>query len=186
MCTIRFMKKFAIGCTHFGHKNCIKFDNRPFSSIKNHDDALVKNWNSVVGVNDEVYHLGDIFYATTKENTLDILDRLNGKIHLIRGNHDQETLKRAKNKFESIQDYIRIKHKGSEICMFHYPILEWDKCHRGLIHLHSHVHQNLQKKEKEFYKYRVFDMGCMGWDYTPVNLDEIVRLASHKKIKTHG
>ena len=180
------MSKFAIADTHFGHTNCIKFDNRPFQSIKEHDESLIENWNSVVKEGDDVYHIGDVFYRAGKEGVKNICEKLNGKIHLIKGNHEHESQKYAKQRFSSIQNYLEIKHSGHEICMFHYPILEWNKCHRGMIHLHGHVHQNLQEKESNYYKYKVFDMGCMGWNYTPINLDEIIRLASFKKLKTHG
>ena len=49
------------------------------------NDALVNNWNSVVGVKDVVYHLGD--FAFGKHN-IDIAGRLNVRKRLVLGNHD--------------------------------------------------------------------------------------------------
>lgn len=63
---------YFIGDLHFGHVNCLSFDNRPFKTIADHDAVLIKNWNNVVSIEDDVYILGDIsWYNTTK--TLEIL-----------------------------------------------------------------------------------------------------------------
>ena len=51
--------KYYISDLHIGHKNCIIFDNRPFSTLEEMHDTIVENWNSVVKKDDEVYILGD-------------------------------------------------------------------------------------------------------------------------------
>ena len=80
-------KTFYIADTHFGHKNIINFDNRPFSSTKEMEDVIVKNWNSVVTNDDDVYILGD-FCWDKEDEWIRILNRLNGRKFLIKGNHD--------------------------------------------------------------------------------------------------
>lgn len=47
--------------------------------------ALVRNWNSIVSREDEVYVLGD-FGADKKE--ADVLSTLIGRKYLVKGNHD--------------------------------------------------------------------------------------------------
>ena len=85
------MNKFFIADTHYGHDNIIKFCNRPFLNVKEMNEALIKNWNSIVSENDEVYHLGDV----AMKNPLiakQFLESVNGKIYLIKGNHEQSPL----------------------------------------------------------------------------------------------
>lgn len=51
---------YFISDLHFGHKNVLAFDNRPFDNIEQHDNALIRNWNNAVNIDDDVYILGDI------------------------------------------------------------------------------------------------------------------------------
>lgn len=86
------MERFITADTHFGHSNIIGYCNRPFSDVKEMDGALIQNWNSVVGKGDVVYHLGD-FAMGKKDFITNIVSRLNGEIHLIKGNHDSRSNK---------------------------------------------------------------------------------------------
>lgn len=84
-------KIFYIADYHFGHANVIRFDKRPFNSAEEMDKTMIDNWNDVVGKDDTVYILGD-FCWNTEERWIEILDQLNGKKVLIRGNHDLKTM----------------------------------------------------------------------------------------------
>ena len=53
-------KQFYISDWHYGHANVIAFDNRPFKSLLEMDEALVDRWNAVVSPGDIVYVLGDM------------------------------------------------------------------------------------------------------------------------------
>ena len=83
---------YFISDLHFGHKNCLAFDNRPFINIEERDKTIVDNWNSVVGIDDDVYVLGDISWHNATK-TIEIFKQLKGRIHLIQGNHDNRILK---------------------------------------------------------------------------------------------
>lgn len=78
-------RTFFIADTHFGEDNIRRYENRPFESVDEMDASLIKNWNSAVSSDDEVYVLGD-FGADKKE--ADILSKLNGIKYLVKGNHD--------------------------------------------------------------------------------------------------
>lgn len=112
--------------------------------IEQHDEELIRRWNSKVSDKDTVYILGDLsFYSGPKTN--EILKRLKGKKILIKGNHDMIYLndKRFdKSLFEEIVDYKEVRSEGYIFIMFHFPIAVWNLSHKGAIHLFGHIHSN--------------------------------------------
>ena len=71
---------------HFGHFNIIRLCGRPFETVEEMDEALLSKWNAKVKADDTVYILGDLFFRAAKVEP--ILKALNGRKHLIVGNHD--------------------------------------------------------------------------------------------------
>ena len=53
------VKKFYIADTHFGHKNILRFDQRPWLDLTAMQDDMIKLWNDKVRECDEVYIIGD-------------------------------------------------------------------------------------------------------------------------------
>lgn len=180
---------FTSDC-HFCHANVIKYDDRPFNDVEEMNEKLILNWNSVVGEKDVVFYLGDLSFDRSGGNTERIVNELNGKIHYILGNHDDERDIRKLNRFETISDYVNLSindldnpRKKQGIMMMHYPILSWDKAHHGDWHLHGHCHQSLVTQNPEYYKRKVLDMGCNGWDYRPVSYTEIKAVMATKGVE---
>lgn len=170
--------------THFGHKNIIRYDNRPFSSIEEHDEQLIENWNRTVNPNDIIYHLGDFGFGN-RDYLQSVIDRLNGYICLIYGNHDKP-VKQLLNLFSWHGQYKEIYIEPKElVILFHYPIESWNKRHYKSIHLHGHCHHTL----KNILPRRI-DVGTNGWDYTPVSSKQITdfinnSLTKEKEIDGH-
>lgn len=173
-----------ISDTHFGHSNIIRYDNRPFWSFKEMDEALVRNWNETVNNADTVYILGDFSWYDEKE-TLEILNKLSGKKVLIKGNHDRLSQAVAKC-FVKICDYLEITDNGTRVVMSHYPMLFWNGQFRDSVHLYGHIHNSHQWNccrswQKELRQLqdlpmRMYNVGCMMpyMDYTPKSLEEII------------
>lgn len=155
-----------ISDTHFGHKNVLKLSNRPFSSIEEHDEVIFENWNKRVKKNDTIIHLGDFGFLSRSEIG-DLLERLNGKKILIRGNHDKNAWKADgwSEKHTMMMMGKTFHPPGLVLC--HYPILEWAGIHRGSIHLYGHVHGKIKPNNLSC------DIGVDCWDYKPVNWEEI-------------
>lgn len=86
------MRIFFTSDTHFNHARIIELSKRPFASIPEMNEALVRKWNEVVGVDDTVYHLGD-FAMGPKVEHKSFFDQLKGRKALVRGNHDQSKTK---------------------------------------------------------------------------------------------
>ena len=112
---------FFTSDTHFNHANIIKFCNRPFKDVEQMNDVMIANWNSVIGKDDTVFHLGDFCLGGAAEWTK-ILDRLNGKIYLIMGNHDLKNIRQGFiSRFEHVAMQMRIEIGKKRIYLCHYP-----------------------------------------------------------------
>lgn len=180
-------KTFFISDLHFGHKNVLAFDNREFPSIEAHDEALIRNWNEAVGIDDDVWILGDISWHGPMK-TVEILKRLNGVKHLCIGNHDYKLLRNQDVRacFAEITPYREIEVDGWGVVLCHYPIPCYNKHFYGWIHLYGHVHNGMEWNMMKQVQYQMkalydspchmYNVGCMipGMDYTPRTLQEIL------------
>ncbi|NCU33190.1 MAG: hypothetical protein EOM23_09735 [Candidatus Moranbacteria bacterium] len=82
------MNIFFTADTHFGFDKIKIPKERPWNSAEEMDSDLIHNWNSVVGKNDIIYHLGDFSKIQSYDTVKSYIQQLNGKIILIAGNHD--------------------------------------------------------------------------------------------------
>lgn len=167
---------------HLSHANILRFCSRPFDTIREHDEALVTNWNSVVSHTDSVYILGDIGMCS-EGYVLSILNRLNGKLYLIKGNHDKVVKKeKVAARFEWIKEYYELPIQGlpeinSKIVLCHYPFESWNKSCHGSYHLHGHVHSRFDERNKTKLRH---DVGVDSNNYTPVSLRQIIDIMKNK------
>lgn len=130
--------------THFFHKNILKYQahTRPFADVDEMNEALIERWNSCVKPGDMIYHLGDFGFAIPRKLE-SVLKRLNGQIYGVFGNHDQAMHNSHIAKYFVWQrEYAEIKVDGTKICLFHYPIAEWNRAHHGSLHFHGHLHSD--------------------------------------------
>ena len=131
---------------HFGHKNIIKYENRPFKDIEEMQYELIKRWNNKVKSNDDhIYILGDFAFKGSNlsiDHINEIVDNLKGKKHLIIGNHDQfiNSIHFKERLWEEVVPYkeiidrsdIVIMNKADlienrNIILCHYPIENWNR-----------------------------------------------------------
>lgn len=164
---------------HFGHANIIKFTERPFASLEEMNEELIKRWNEKVSPKDEVYHLGDLSLGNA-DFTKEVLDRLNGKIYLIKGNHDKSTLSYPK-RFEWIKDYHELyvdlqNGKRQKVILMHYAMKVWNGSHRGNWQLYGHSHGTLPDENDRLQ----FDVGVDCHDFYPISVEEIEQIMSKK------
>lgn len=180
------MKTWIGSDFHWHHKNIMKFcpeTRGHYRDVAHMNQDMIDQWNSMVAPEDLVYMLGDIAFCSGFEAST-IMSKLQGRKILVMGNHDTKTVK-DKNfcrEFEEIHNYLEVNYAGTKICMFHYPIAEFNSQHRGAVHFHGHLHQHPSGLEQ----YRVRNV---GWDYTGrilSTMEEMIADAMRGEIKRHG
>jgi calcineurin-like phosphoesterase family protein len=115
------MTIFFTSDLHFGHENIIKYCGRPWSNVQEMNEALITNWNSRVQPGDTVYLLGD--FAMGQKSNILFRKRLNGKIILIRGNHDRKpSVMRDEAGFDEVHDNLLIQLSGLKLYLAHIPV----------------------------------------------------------------
>lgn len=174
-------KIFFTSDTHFHHTNIIRYCKRPFSSIEEMDKALINNWNKVVPPDGIVFHLGDFCFGGSAE-IKNLLSKLNGKIILIKGNHDRIS-KGMESMFEHVSYEMNIKIDDYKIILNHYPLLTFAGAlkPKPTIQLFGHVHSGpyCNGSDKVRLKYlhpSQYDVGVDNNNYKPVSWKEIVNI----------
>ena len=129
-------KIYLIGDPHFWHRAIIRYCNRPFMTVEEMNETLIKNWNSVVGNNDIVYILGD-FALCGKDRIIEITQKLNGRKRLILGNHDGASLETYRNAgFEYVYNHPIILEEF--YILSHYP---QTYIQIPFLNIHAHTHE---------------------------------------------
>lgn len=166
---------FYIGDLHFGHQSVIEFDNRPFQDVEEMDQRLIQLWNEKVSKDDQVYVLGDFAFRNKKPAEW-YLSQLKGSKHLIIGNHDRKLLKNeaAMGYFQSVDKMMHVKDMGRQICLCHYPIIDWFGMYYGSWHIYGHIHNGGNESTQYMKKLeRALNASACINHYAPVSFEEL-------------
>lgn len=172
-------KLFFTADTHFGHANIIKYCHRPFATIEEMDESLVRNWNAVVPPDATVFHLGD-FCLDSKTRWKELFGRLNGKEkYLIIGNHDQGRIADGYNPgFTEVFDRTCIDVDGRQVILNHTPL---EKLASDVWQFYGHVHSgplNYDNKALPLLQTlspTQYDVGVDNNGFRPVSFDQIMQ-----------
>lgn len=175
------MNIWYLSDTHFNHDRIRTLGNRPFATVEEMNEFIIQTFNSLIKPRDTVYHLGDFAFGK-QEEIKKIRARLNGKVHLIMGNHDYKNrIDRLKHLFTSVSDRLQIQVNHQKIILDHYPLLTWNDKYKGSWHLHAHSHNNLIVTRADFKTFgKILDVGIDGHSYKPWNHDEIIAIMATK------
>lgn len=144
---------------HLGHANIIKYTKRPFTSVQEMDEEIIKRHNEVVRPNDNVIHAGD-FALVPKEKVREYWSRLNGNHCFLRGSHDRWMDHRYQEIWEkTIQ--------GQKVVICHYAMRTWAASHWNSWHLYGHSHGNLSPIGKSW------DIGVDTNNFYPYSFEQI-------------
>ena len=154
------MAVFFIADTHFDDDNIRRYENRPFADVSQMNQAIMANWNRVVGSSDMVYFLGDI-------GQIEWIKQLNGIKYLVKGNHDTEcNAFYRENGFAEVYD-IPIIYDGFWL-LSHEPL--YVNRNMPYANIFGHIHDNPAYKTVSSRSY------CVSVErihYTPIALSEI-------------
>jgi len=131
---------FVVADPHFNHANILRYANRPFSSIEEHNETLIDNWNSIVPKNGTVRILGD--FAWSDHNHF--LQRLNGRKILVVGSHDRMPQEVLRNFTEVHPGGAMLNIGNHQFYCDHTCHRVWEKGHYGVGHLFAHSHARLE------------------------------------------
>ena len=179
---------------HFMHSNILKYDQRPFETIEEHDEALITYFNELVKPKDILFLLGDVCMGPIKDS-LGKAKQLNGYRYLISGNHDRvskvnKTSHRAKFReqyedvFHILPDNMEMSVNGKKTNFSHYPYeldhtkearyLEYRMTDDGtpIVHGHTHSKETISHSQRGTLQVHI---GVTSHNYRPVHSDELAK-----------
>lgn len=176
----------------------VNYDGRPFKSLDEMHEYILRRWNEKVNNGDTVYVLGDVAMRGKNDALIALVAQLKGKKVLIKGNHDDLSDYRYKQLFHEILDYKELSDsfegRTYKVVLSHYPILMWNGQHSGTLLLYGHAHnsaedmffqtclqsmngnEELKLRRQGEKTFRAINVGCMMpyMNYEPRTLKEIL------------
>lgn len=188
-------------------------DRRGFADVEEMNEYMIRRWNGKVRKRDEVVIIGDFSWGDAEE-TNQVLERLNGRLFLIVGNHDRFVRKSGINleRFKWIKPYEELSDNSRKVVLCHYPIM----CYNGQYRLdrngnpktymlYGHVHDTTDQRlleqfqeitrntvttniqgEKQHIPCNMINCFCMYSDYEPLSLDEWIECDRKRKEEQNG
>jgi calcineurin-like phosphoesterase family protein len=176
---------------HFGHANVIKYSNRPFATVEEMDQELLRRYQAVVKPEDIVVWLGDCFFGPFTSRVTELMGQLPGRKILVRGNHDRSASRMAAAGFDFVTEELRMHIAGRPVRLRHFPYAgessaeedasrdhDWaDKFKslrpprvQGEVLLHGHTHKPQRRSGN------MVHVGVDAWGYAPASYEEIEAL----------
>jgi len=201
--------RYYIADLHFFHDALnTKMDCRGFQSAEEMNEYMLMKWNAKVRRKDDVVILGDLSFGKAAETNA-LLERLQGRLYLIQGNHDKFVKDKGfhAGRFEWIKPYEEWNDNKRKVILCHYPIICYNGQYRldgngkpKVYMLYGHVHntydQRLVDRFQEITKNSVIEQAggekrtipsnmincfCMYSDYTPLTLDEWIECDRNRR-----
>ncbi len=208
-------ERFFCADPHFGHRGMVMFTHGnegkpirpwglPLGKVRKFDDldpeeqaevirrtaemdeAMVENWNRVVGPKDKVEVLGDVIIGRTQRHTL---GRLNGKKRLRMGNHDIFVKHNNRDYAEYFEEITAYKVFDDLICS-HIPLHPESVKERWKANVHGHLHtgrvmkfsgrvlshaQGERPVMEQIIDPRYLCVSMEHIEYTPITMEEVYR-----------
>jgi calcineurin-like phosphoesterase family protein len=180
-------KLFFTSDTHFFHKQVLVHNNRPFKDLEDHDNGMIDNWNSVVPEDGNIFMAGDFAFTGDIGKIRDLIDRLNGKIWWIMGNHDfsnkldRSIIAQMVDGRQMDTATVLLKEDNNQrLFISHYPHMAWP---RDCFHLFGHLHggPNSSATEKIPFHPLRYEIGVDNNSYKPISYQQVKDIINKQK-----
>jgi calcineurin-like phosphoesterase family protein len=178
---------------HFNHQKCAEIRAAALgidsftraTVIDQHDEEIIRRFNSVVAEDDVTWILGDVGMAN-ETSILEKVDRLNGSKRLIYGNHDKvwpghrnahKHFAQWLEVFDYMAAFAKISLNGRSAFLSHFPYIgdhtdeerytEYRLKDTGLWLIHGHVHDEWLRNDNQI------NVGVDKWDFKPVTIGDL-------------
>jgi calcineurin-like phosphoesterase family protein len=164
--------------THFWHDNIIRYSDRPFLSIEEMNDIMLRNHNELVGPDDMVFWLGDFGFG--QDDVLNrLLEKFNGYKILILGNHDVNRGRLRELEFDEIH-VSRLETIGDvQLALTHFPVRGLP---RPVVNVHGHEHS----RGRHYTGVQHLNVCCELTGYRPRSWDDVVAEATERRAEMVG
>jgi calcineurin-like phosphoesterase family protein len=161
---------------HLGHRNIIRYCQRPFLTVAEMDDAILENLNAAVREQDDLYFLGD-FCLGSAQRAAEYRRRVRCEnIYFVEGNHDAGARK-IQAEFRWWKPLAEIAVGAQVVVLCHYAMRVWHHSFRGAWHLYGHSHGRLPDDPASL----SMDIGVDSHGFRPWHFDEVKARMEEKR-----
>lgn len=172
------MAIFVVSDLHLAHSKDFIYRARGFENVEDMNAEIIRRWNRVVGEEDDVFVLGDLVMGSLEN--VQLLEELNGRIHIVRGNHDVDTRWNFYQKLPNVVEVgnsIYFSYDGYKFYLSHYPTITTradvgkplKKC---LVNLCGHTHT--KDPFEDWGIGMIYHCEVDAHDCAPVRLEDII------------
>lgn len=166
---------------HFCHTKPFIYEPRGFTSPDEMNQTLIENFNSVVKPDDDVYVLGDCLLGGSEnfDKGLGLISWLNGKLHIVRGNHDSDKRWDGYGTLHNVvekETAMFLKYGKYHFYLSHFPCLCSNYDDKGLKHSTINLcgHTHTKDKFVDIDKGIIYHCEVDAHNNMPVSLDQII------------
>ena len=154
---------------HYNHNNIRTYSDRPFASVEEMDEELIRRHNEIVKDNDLTIHVGDFSLIHSIETVhKKYVNRLKGKHFFLKGSHDRWLPANAVSIREDRID-------GQVVVACHYAMRVWPRSHYGSWQVFGHSHGRLPPLGKQH------DVGVDNNDFRPVSFERLKEIMATRE-----
>lgn len=191
---------------HFDHKNILEYSDRPFESVPDMNESIIRNIQKTVKSGDVLIVVGDVSLGAKKTALREYISRIKETgctLINVRGNHDYKNSEMMNLGFDFACDKLEMEITKEQVLVMHYPYRQavvkylyfalmhklfpkkfwkerhyWDKvAYKEKYLIHGHTHASVLQNEFQF------NVSAEAVSYTPINIQRISDLIQKHKHK---